>query len=106
MKLFCTRDPSFMTRLYTSYIRPVFEYAASIWSPSGKGVIAQLEIVQRSYIKRIRGMWYLSYDQRLECLGLFSNEERRLINDLVLVYKSLHGQLSVHPSSLGINLVH
>ena len=23
MKLFCTRDPSFMTRLYTSYIRPV-----------------------------------------------------------------------------------
>ena len=68
MKLFCTRDPSFMTRLYASYIRPVFEYAAPVWSPSGKGVIALVERVQRSYTKRIRGMWYLSYDQRLECL--------------------------------------
>ena len=55
---------------------------------------------------RIRGMWYLSYDQCLECLGLSSLEKRRLINDLVLVYKSLHGELSVQPSSLGINLVH
>ena len=51
-------------------------------------------------------MWHLSYDQRLECLGLPSLEKRRLIHDLVLVYKSLHGQLSVQPSSLGINQVH
>ena len=106
MKLFCTRDPSFMMRLYTSYILPVLEYAAPVWSPSGKEVIAQLERVQRSYTKRIRGMWYLSYDQRLKCLRLPSLEKRRLINDLVLVYKSLHGQLSVQPSLFGINLVH
>ena len=106
MKLFCTRDTSFMARLYTSYIRPVLEYVAPVWSPSGKGVIAQLKRVQRFYTKRIRGMWYLSYDQPLECLGLPSLEKRWLINDLVLVYKNLPGQLSVQPSSLGINLVH
>ena len=92
MKLFCARDPSFMTRLYTSYIRPVLEYAAPVWYPSGKGVIMLLERVQRSYTKRIRSMWYLSYDQLLECLRLPSLKKRRLINDLVLVYKSLHGQ--------------
>ena len=62
MKLFCTHDPSFMTRLYSSYIRPVLEYAAPVWTPSGKGVIAQLERVERSCTKRIRGMRYLSYD--------------------------------------------
>ena len=116
MKLFCTRDSSFMTRLYTSYICPVLEYAAPVWSPSGKEVIAraqykkilcaQLERVQRSYTKRIRGMWYLSYDQRLEFLGLPSLGKKRSISDLLLVCKSLHGQPSVQPSSLDNNLVH
>ena len=42
MKLFCTRDPSFMTKLYTPYICPVLEYTAPARSPSGKGVIARL----------------------------------------------------------------
>ena len=76
MNLFCVHDPSFLTRLYTSYIRPVLEYAAPVWSPPGKEVIAQLERVQRSYTQRIRDMWYISYDQHLECFGLSNLEEK------------------------------
>jgi len=39
------------------------------------------------------GLWNVPYHNRLEILGLYSLEHRRVISDLVLYYKILNGLL-------------
>jgi len=52
-----------------------------------------LEKVQRRFTKRLSGLRHLSYADRLQVglLSLESLEGRRVIYDLILVYKILHG---------------
>jgi len=50
-----------------------------------------LERIQMSAKKMLRGMKYLSYEEKLRELGLFSLEERRLQGDLVAAFQYLKG---------------
>ena len=57
--------------------------------------ISRVESIQRSYTKaafRRCGIAFSSYGDRLRKVNLKSLEERRLIFDLVLTYKIVHGQ--------------
>jgi len=53
--------------------------------------ITKIEPVQRSFAKRLPGLSNLPYIKRLEFLGIDSLELRRLLYDLVFVYKMLFG---------------
>ena len=81
---------SIMCPLYKALIRPILEYANSVWSPYIKEDIDNLERVQRNFTKRIYGLSGLSYHDRLRTLHLPSIEYRRLRGDLIEVYKVLH----------------
>ena len=70
LSLFQCREPDFMLRLFTTYIRPLIEYAAPIWSPADVGSCVKLERIQRRFTKRVRGLHNLSYEERLSRLKI------------------------------------
>ena len=87
-------------RAFTTYVRPLLEYATCIWSPQHVTAVRQIESVQRRFTKRLPGLKHLSYDDRLVVLGIEKLELRRLKQDLIMAYKILFGLLDVDANEL------
>ena len=61
------------------------------WSPYYRKDIIKCERVQKRFTRMLLGLDGLSYKERLDRLGLFSLERRRLRGDLIEVYKIMRG---------------
>ena len=72
------------------YVRPLVEYCSPVWSPTAIGSINKIESVQRWFTKRIKGLSYLSYDERLSVLNNERLELRRLRADLLMCFKIVY----------------
>lgn len=83
-------------KIFVTYVRPIVEYAAIIWSPYLVKDIMLLETVQRRFTKCLKGQRGLSYDARLTNLNIPSLEQRRLRGDLIETYKWLNGAYDHH----------
>ncbi|KAI8503577.1 hypothetical protein Bbelb_185480 [Branchiostoma belcheri] len=67
-----------MVVVYTTYIRPVLEYAAPVWSPGlTERQSSQLESVQKRALRIILGNMYSDYAEVSAQLGLQSRATRR-----------------------------
>jgi len=62
--------------------------------------IACLEKIQRRATKLVHGFNKMSYEQRLEALGLYLLQQRRLRGDLIETYKILTGKEKINSDQL------
>ena len=67
---------------YKSLVRPHLEYCCQVWSPYLSKDINLIEGVQRRGTKLIKYIRHLSYDERLENLGLSRLTTKRVRSDL------------------------
>ena len=86
---FTYMDKSMFVSLYKSLVRPIAEYASSVWSPNLKKDIIEIEKIQRRATKLIPDCSDLSYNERLTLLGLPTLLYRRDRQDLIQVYITL-----------------
>jgi len=63
----------------------------AFWVHVNRYLIDKTESVQRFFNRKLHGLSNLSYLDRLHVLGLETLKHRRLIHDLILCYKYLHG---------------
>ena len=101
-KGFASREVQLLKQAYTTYIRPVLEYASSVWSPHLLKHINSIERVQKYFTKQIPSLRQFSYTERLALIGLEPLEVRRLKFDLILYYKSFHNLIAL-PHNLYFN---
>ena len=88
---FSSRSASVILPVYKTMIRPILEYASSVWSPYLLKQIKQLKSIQRYVTKRVHGCFSFTYSQRLSALQLSSLLDRRAYFDLLEVYKIING---------------
>ena len=77
-RCFISKDGHSLIKAFITYVHPFVEYASCVWSPSSFGLIRKIEAVQKRFTKRLPGLNFLDYHERLALLGLESLELRRL----------------------------
>eukprot|EP00061_Rhincodon_typus_P002140 g16716.t1 len=87
-------------RLCRMLVRPPLEYCVQFWLPYYRKDIIKLERVQKRFTRMLLAVMGLKYKNRLEKLGLFSLEHRRLRGDLIVVYKIMRGIDKVNDKGL------
>ena len=98
-KCFVSKHLPTLTLAFTTYVRPLLEYATCVWSPHSVGLVKKIESVQRRFSKRFACCSNLAYCERLTNLGLDRLELRRLRFDLIYVYKIIFGMIETDIST-------
>ena len=102
LRTFKTRDKLPMITLWKQLILSDHDYCSQLWSPNVKGDIQLLELLQRSYLRKIRSLQGLSYWEQLRKLNMYSLERRRERYITIHMWRILEGSAPNISSSNGI----
>lgn len=86
------------TKLYSSYVRSILEYASTVWSPFYQNHNASIERVQKKFTRSLYRKFhypYENYNARLLRLNLISLENRRILQGEILLYKIKNGIIRI-----------
>ena len=99
LKTFKTNNINILLKLYITYLRPKVEHNSPIWSPWLKKDINKIESIQRCFTRQAflrSGIPFTSYSDRLIKLNLKSLQYRRVVFDLILIFKIINGLSDLH----------
>ena len=85
-----------------AYVRSILDYASIIWNLSAIGLEYDIERIQHRFSKSINLLNSVSYDERLNFLGMETLKARRRHTDLRFTYKVLHKIINIEPESVGL----
>ena len=105
IKTISYKSKDIMVPLFKALIRPIVEYANTVWSPFKRKDINLIERIQRNFTKFIAGTSEMSYEDRLSYLNLPSLEFRRIRGDLIETYKILHQKYDPETTKTLLKLV-
>ena len=75
--------------LYFTYIRPIVESGTQARNPYHVRNIDLIENVQRRFTKFLPGLFNVPYMDRLNILNMKTLEERRIMNDMIFLFKMM-----------------
>ena len=93
LRTFATRDVTPMLTLFKALVQCKLDYCSQLWSPTSKGEINNIEMVQRNFLRKITNVGHLPYWEQLKKLKLYSQERRRERYMTIYVWRILEGQV-------------
>ena len=93
LRTFATRDRVPMLTLWKSLVQCKLDYCSQLWSPCDKGNIQALEMIQRSFLRKLSGIRNLTYWDQLRELRLYSQERRRERYMIIYIWRILEEQV-------------
>ena len=91
---FLSPDLNFRIQMHKTFVLPIAESFSSIWSPAQLGHIRKIESCQLRFTSKIYNDSHtVAYKDRCNRLGLNSLLHRRLVYDLIMLHKLIHGKL-------------
>ena len=100
LRTFATRQKLPMLTLWKSLVQSKLDYCSQLWCPLAKGYIQTIEMIQRSFLRKILGMNQLTYWEQLRTLNLYSLERRRERYGIIYIWRILEGHV---PNVLSTN---
>ncbi|EFO94670.1 hypothetical protein CRE_07824 [Caenorhabditis remanei] len=85
-------DFEIFIKCFKIYVRPLLEYGSTVFSPTSKEQVRLIESVQKTFIFQVFRKFnipYISYFESIKHCDILSLEHRRIIIDLVFMYKIL-----------------
>ena len=80
-----------MLTLWKSLVIPYFDYCSPLWSPTKIKLIQDIEVLQKSFLKKVAEVRTMNYWQQLKQLRIYSLERRRERFQIIYVWSILEG---------------
>ena len=93
LRTFISREQIVMITLWKSLVLPKLDYCSQLWSPNTPGMIQKIEEIQRSYVRKIKGVSSKNYWERLKLLKLYSLQRRRERYQIIYIWKIIEGRV-------------
>ena len=93
LRTFRTRERKPMLVLWKSLVQCKLDYCSQLWSPSEKGDIQAIEMVQRSFLRKISSLQPLQYWEQLREAKMYSQERRRDRYTIIYIWKILENMV-------------
>ena len=93
LRSFRSRSKLVMLTCWKSLLQSRLDYCCQVWSPSDQASIGKLENVAKNFTSHIDGMEGLNYWERLEALGMYSQERRRERYLIIFTWKISMGMV-------------